>query len=258
MKLADGSVKNLITGYCVADIELVTRAGTVVLPRSTIDIIEGPESENLIYIGEAEEERLKLRSYAQQLEDLARKGVGKGKPRVPVNEKKHGKSDKHSYKQAKFKGSQRQSGEPPTRSVRASLGDKPVLADGEACVGEHNWTVFKRTPYLLEPLTQECYVTTAALQGSDVKAGKTLPNNGVAILDLDRNVRAWMGFATGILNGKYVSEVELSLRLFPDVNKDTVGRLTKVPKVLCRVVESEVPALVIGRRVCGHLLERNE
>ena len=51
-KLADGSLKNVILGYCVADIELVTKAGTVVLPFSHIDIIEGPEKANLIYIGD--------------------------------------------------------------------------------------------------------------------------------------------------------------------------------------------------------------
>ena len=56
-KLADGSVKDAILGYCVADIELVTKAGTVILPRSRIDVLEGPETANLIYIGDAEEKK---------------------------------------------------------------------------------------------------------------------------------------------------------------------------------------------------------
>lgn len=42
-KLADGSVKNVILGFCTADIELVTKAGPVVLPRNFIDVIDGPE-----------------------------------------------------------------------------------------------------------------------------------------------------------------------------------------------------------------------
>ena len=49
-KLADGSVKDVIKGYCIADIELVTKAGTVVLPRNHIDVLEGPETANLIYM----------------------------------------------------------------------------------------------------------------------------------------------------------------------------------------------------------------
>ena len=123
-------------------------------------------------------------------------------------------------------------------------------------MGEHNWKVLKHTPYVFEPMAQENYVTTAALKGSDVDLGEKLPGKGVAILDLDRNVKTWMGVRTGILNGTYVSETSLDLRIFPDTNRDTVTRLIKALDVKCRVVESDVPALVIGRRLHGHLLER--
>ena len=65
-----------------------------------------------------------------------------------------------------------------------------------------------------------------------------------------------MGVKTGMLNGTYLSETLLTLRLFPDENKDTIRRLTKVLNVKCRIVESKVPALIIGRKVHGHLLDR--
>ena len=58
------------------------------------------------------------------------------------------------------------------------------------------------------------------------------------------------------MNGTYISEVELTLRVFPDINKDTIKRLTKAVNVKCRIVNSEVPALVIGRKVHGYLLDR--
>ena len=42
-KLCDGTVQNVITGYLVADVELLTRAGPIILPETHIDILEGPE-----------------------------------------------------------------------------------------------------------------------------------------------------------------------------------------------------------------------
>ena len=147
-KLADGSVKNVIKGYCIADIELVTKAGTVVLPRSHIDILDGPENANLIYIGEAEEKRLKLRSYAEQLEDLARKceeSSKKDKPKAPD------KCSKHCCSTSQLDGGTTVSSETKNEQnhvpFKAARYIKPALADGHACVGEHNWKVLKRTPY---------------------------------------------------------------------------------------------------------------
>ena len=141
--------------------------------------------------------------------------------------------------------------------VKAALNGRPVFADDHACVGEHNWQVLTRTPYVFEPLAQECYVTTAALRGSDVNTAKEMLGGGVVILDLDRNVKEWMGIS-GVLNGTYTSEVELTLRLFPDENKDTIRRLTKVLNVKCRVVKSEVPALVVGRNQGARAFARTQ
>ena len=70
-------------GYCVGDIELVTKDGTVVLPQSHIDIIKGSETVNLIYKGETEEKRLKLRSFVEQLEHLKLKVVANRAKRKP-------------------------------------------------------------------------------------------------------------------------------------------------------------------------------
>ena len=46
------------------------------LPQSEIDILKGPEKGNLLYIGQEEERRLHLKSYKQQLEELALRGQG--------------------------------------------------------------------------------------------------------------------------------------------------------------------------------------
>ena len=144
-KLADDSVKDAILGYCVADIELVTKAGTVILPRSHIDVLDGPETANLIYIGEAEEKRLKLRSYAEQLEDLAERGR-KIKPKAPDKCSKQNCCDIERKVDAGTEGSG--AGVERRERFKASITSRPVLADGHACIGEHNWQVLNRTASL--------------------------------------------------------------------------------------------------------------
>ena len=133
-------------------------------------------------IGEAEERRLKLKSYAQQLEELAEKR-GKSQRESGVLDQKVSDESKDPLG---WKSRKNDDGTPAWS--KAALNSKLVITDGLACVGHHNWKVLRRTPYIFEPLAQECYITTALL-GSDVKQEKTLPKGEVAILDLDRNVK---------------------------------------------------------------------
>lgn len=69
--LANGTVEPLISGYCIADIVLRTKAGEVLLDQTHIDVLQGPESGNLLYIGKAEERRLGLSSFKEQVKNLA-------------------------------------------------------------------------------------------------------------------------------------------------------------------------------------------
>ena len=71
--LIDDSSGPTVTHYCISDVVLTTKAGNVVLPRTHIDVFQGPEKGRLLYIGKAEEQRLKMRSFVKQLEDLDRK-----------------------------------------------------------------------------------------------------------------------------------------------------------------------------------------
>ena len=48
--LIDGSTGPAVTGYVVADVVLTTKCGEVVLPRTHIDVLEGPEKNRLLYI----------------------------------------------------------------------------------------------------------------------------------------------------------------------------------------------------------------
>ena len=78
---------------------------------------------------------------------------------------------------------------------------------------------------------ERSYITTAALKGIEVEPGKRLPEKGVTILDLDRNVKKWLGIDS-VLVDKYNKEVTMPLRILPDENRDTVRRLTLVKKTL--------------------------
>ena len=70
--LADGEKKPIIPGFIVCDIMVKTRAGEVLLTATRIDVLNGPESQVILYLGKEEEARLGLRTYAEQLEDVAR------------------------------------------------------------------------------------------------------------------------------------------------------------------------------------------
>ena len=70
--LANGAKKPIIAGYMICDIMVRTKAGEVVLPKTKVDVLKGPETEHILYLGKEEEARLGLRTYAEQLEDVAK------------------------------------------------------------------------------------------------------------------------------------------------------------------------------------------
>lgn len=117
------------------------------------------ETANLIYIGDAEEKRLKLRSYAEQLEDLAKKNTKRSER--SKRKQLHVCCDhNHEFIRQELPGGGKGKdfATEYCRPVKSTLNGRPIIADGHACVGKHNWTVLKRTPYVLEPLAQECYM----------------------------------------------------------------------------------------------------
>ena len=61
--LADGSKKPIIVGDITVELVLRTKAGTLRLPNTRLDIIKGPEKDGILYMGKEEETRLGLKSY---------------------------------------------------------------------------------------------------------------------------------------------------------------------------------------------------
>ena len=57
----------------MADLVLKTKAGIVNLPKTKIDVIQAPEKNNLLLLGQQEERRLGLKTYAEQLEEVAKR-----------------------------------------------------------------------------------------------------------------------------------------------------------------------------------------
>ena len=77
--LANGETKPIITGFLKTDLEVETPAGKVILPDWHIDVMQGPSKECLLYLGQREEQELKLKSYRDQLTEVARQRQEKGK-----------------------------------------------------------------------------------------------------------------------------------------------------------------------------------
>ena len=69
--LCDGSTADIIVGEIDTDITLITCAGLVEIPRATVDVLRGPQKGHILYVGQQEEERLGLVSYADQVKLLA-------------------------------------------------------------------------------------------------------------------------------------------------------------------------------------------
>ena len=85
-------------------------------------------------------------------------------------------------------------------------------------------------------------MTTAAVQGQDLTLACQPPPQPVKTHDLKPELQEWLGVKDGV----YTCEVELDVRVGPDANRDTVERMTKLPKLKVRVVDSDVPAVVLG------------
>ena len=263
-KLADGSVKPLISGYCIADIVLRTKAGKVVLPKTHIDVLQGPENGNLLYIGQVEEERLGLNSFREQIEALA-DDIKNGKKEQPSAPKKVKSSPDVKITQLQADGEFRtvrfEAGKQPAYKRRLQMGRSEdecglqpgnIKADGFAFAGEHNWKALQKTPYVMDPMVQGLYVTTAAVSGQDLKLARKPPPHPMKTYDLSPGMKEWVGDKAGV----YTCEVELDVRLGPDGNRDTIERLTNLRQITAKVIESEVAAVIVGHEHIEMLTER--
>ena len=262
--LADGTTKPMISGYCVADVVLKTKAGSVVLPKTHIDVLQGPEVGNMLYMGQVEEERLGLRSYRSQIEELAN-DIKEGRKKPPTAPKKA--LGRHDVRETTLDGGggpktvRFEMGQQPVYKRRLRLGHRfdefghlpgPVKADGHVFVNEAGWKALRKVPYVMDPMSSSVYVTSAAVYGQDLQLAESGQRCPVKTYDLSPDMKAWLGDK----EGAYECEVELDLRVGPDVNFDTVDRLTGLRKVKARVIKSDIPAVVLGREQMNLLAAR--
>ena len=64
-----------------------------------------------------------------------------------------------------------------------------IEQDGEYFVGERNWQALNKVAYLAEPLTDQNYVTTGALDDLEYNLVEERPDQAVTLLDLEPTVR---------------------------------------------------------------------
>ena len=164
--------------YCIFDIVLRTKAGEVILEKTHIDVLQGPEEGNLpYYIGKAEERRLGLTSFKEQVENLAEE-IKNGTRKQPGAPKKAKDAAAVQESRVKLDGKYRtvrfEASKQPSYKRRLRLGKRDDLhgsapgeikAYGYAFAGEENWKALQRTPYVMDPMVDGLYVTTAAVAG---------------------------------------------------------------------------------------------
>ena len=240
------------------DSEVITPAGKVILPQWHVDVLEGPTDELLLYLGQQEETELKLKSFKDQLTELTRTQQVNGKKAKLKSEsgtttstrvKIDGKMGKVVFEpdeQPRFK---RRLGRPTPAPVL-----EPVTEDGKLFVAESGWQLQQETKYVIDPAASESYVTTAAIAGREMKLEGRRGSVEVRAHDLEQRVGDWMGQH----NPTYQHRVRAPLYVLPDDNNDYVRKLTILPHVVLRVVDSPVAAVVLGRPEHCALLERME
>ena len=259
--LANGETKPIVTGFLKADMELVTPAGKVILPNWHIDVMEGPSEDFLLYMGQKEERALNLKSYKDQLTELAARhnSGAKRSKRITcdgtcahestVMQVKHeGKATRvifHPGEQPRFK---RRLATAPARTGMAP----DVHSDGQLHVGKNGWEVGQGVKYLLEPKAKESYITTAAVKGQELSLEGGPGKVKVNCLDLEPGVKKWLG------NNKatYQHRIRTELYILPNGQRDVVGKLTILKPVVLRVVESPVAAVILGNPESNTLIER--
>ena len=123
-----------------------------------------------------------------------------------------------------------------------------VVADGRMYVGQRGWDASRSVPYVIDDSTEHIYVTTAALAADYQKLS---PSRAP---ELDPATTNWIADA----ELKIVGEAMSDLRILPDLARDTVHRLSKLPNVYVKVVESAKLGVVLGRQALRLLSEWQE
>ena len=182
--LCDGTQRDAIIGYVVADVTLKTAAGKVTLEKTNVDILKGPEKNFILYLGQAEETRLNLKSYARQLEEMAERSKAglvvppeeeanpQNSPPIRATQVKTG----DSVKKVKFDAAEQPRYKRRLAKAQENFGTAAkVEDDGKAFVGTEGWKSMVEVKYLREPAAQQTYVTTTALAGekTEYKQGCT-------------------------------------------------------------------------------------
>ena len=185
-------------------------AGEVLLDQTHIDVLQGPEVGNLLYIGKAEERRLGLSSFKDQLEALAGE-IKDGKKEQPSAPKRAKGSPCLQSVQIDEEGKLRtvrfEVGQQPAYKRRLQLGvvddecgamPGQIKADGYAFAGERNWKALQKTPYVMDPMVEGMYVTTAAVAGQDLKLASEPPPQPVKTYNLSPDMSEWLGDKAGV------------------------------------------------------------
>ena len=257
--LANGETKPIIKGYIRADVEVTTPAGNVVLTNWHVDVMQGPTSEKLLYMGQREERELNLKSYKEQLTELAQKSK-KAKKALNVDSP----ADETTNTRVQIDGKMRKvifnPGQQPMFKRRLATGlenDTPnaqTMDDGTLFVNKDGWGLQKKVKYVVDPRVTETYVTTAALYGQEMKLEGKHNNVEIRAHDIEAGLTKWLGAP----KPRFKLRMRGQLYVLPDEQHDIVMKLTILPNVVMRVIDSPVAAVIFGRDESRLLTQRRD
>ena len=257
--LANGEVKPIIAGYIRAYVEVTTPAGKVVLTNWHVDVMQGPTKERLLYMGQREEQELNLKSYKDQLTELARESKMNTKKAVHVNTPAD-----NTNTRVQINGKMRKvvfnPGQQPLFKRRLATGQvirgaqEKLIDDGTLFVNAKGWGLQNKVKYVVDPRVDESYVTTAALYGQEMSLEGKARDVEVRAHDIEKNLAEWLGAP----KPRYKLRVRSKLYVLPDEQHDIVRKLTILPNVIMRVIDSPVAAVIIGRDENRILRERRD
>ena len=254
--LANGETKPIVTGYLQVDVEVLTPAGKVMLPQWHVDVMQGTTTENLLYLGQNEEAELGLKTYRDQLVEVAKRQEAK---RLKTSGKK-GATSTNVQIDGKARKVVFPSGEQPcfkcrlTKPTAMRTNVETAQADGRLFVGQDGWNLQKEVQYLFDPRADESYITTAAITNQEMKLEGKRGKVNVRAHDLEPSVAQFLGVA----KPSYCHRVRSKVYLLPDDQMDTVKKLPILPHVILRVIDSPVTVVVLGRQEYRELLERRD
>ena len=242
------------------------------LPKTKADVLQGPEKRNLLYLGKEEEARLGLKTYAEQLQNLAsaRKeksdagkegAVADAKNAVGTNWKAvKAAVGTHRQRPHKKVGASTVSAAKQQLLATSVAEDSQSLQDGLAYVGEDGWKSGTFVKVTTDNAELNSVVTTAALRSAGLLGEMDAFSMKMRRNEISDSLKSFLDLKHWEAIGQVKTDlcIQLSSESIERGQVEYSERLTLLRNVKVDVIESDVPAVVVGVEEIAQLMARRD